>query len=52
MITFVLIVLAMALATVALVTRPLWWPKKPTAAVDDTAHANQPASRPLPQPAL
>lgn len=42
MTAFLLIALAMALATVLLLTRPLWWAKKPAAqpaAGDDTNHS-------------
>jgi cytochrome c-type biogenesis protein CcmH len=53
---FVLIALAMALATVLLMTRPLWWSKTPPAsspaADDDTAAPAEPPPRPLPLPML
>ena len=45
MIPFVLIALAMALVTVLLLTRPLWWSKQAKAAADDPAEA---ARSPLP----
>jgi cytochrome c-type biogenesis protein CcmH len=47
LIPFVLIALAMALATVLLVTRPLWWSKQAAAPADDPA-AGDPARNPLP----
>ena len=48
MITFVLIALAMALATVLLLTRPLWWSKRATPAEGETVAAPEPARSPLP----
>ena len=49
MIPFVLIALAMALATVLLLTRPLWWSKKKPAPVGaDPASAPEPVRSPLP----
>jgi cytochrome c-type biogenesis protein CcmH len=46
LIPFLLIALAMALATVLLMTRPLWWPKKPAPPADGAAAAGEPARSP------
>ena len=48
LIPFVLIALAMALVTVLLLTRPLWWSKQAKAPADDLAAASEVARRPLP----
>ncbi len=48
MIPFLLIALAMALATVLLLTRPLWWSKKVAPPDGDTAPAPEPVRSPLP----
>ena len=48
MIPFVLIALAMALVTVLLLTRPLWWSKQAKAPADDLAAASEAARSPLP----
>lgn len=48
MTTFLLIALAMALATVLLLTRPLWGSKRAAPAEGDTAAAPEPARSPLP----
>jgi cytochrome c-type biogenesis protein CcmH len=46
---FVLIALAMALATVLLLTRPLWWPKQaPSPAAEGDSVAADPPHRPVP----
>jgi len=46
--TFVLIALAMALATVLLMTRPLWWSKQAKAPADDPPVAGEAGRSPLP----